>query len=253
MCVRRRRSGARTPLRGLSAALAPLHVVCDPPTGCLFQMVMGPGHAPLPTHTTRSSDQPLIVRCGPPAASKPASYCGTTGNGSIDHPVALACATSAHHGYVPMTDACATSARHGCVSTTDACATSAHHGHASTADACATSATPSLRSPTTPTTRPPRAAATSARTAPPPLRTPSPPTSGPGGCAPTAPIGHADLTPAPNRGTNGNVSCTAGGACYSVSRSRTLANATSLPALSRRQHHASTRCNAARAPRLNAP
>jgi hypothetical protein len=100
------------------------------------------------------------------------------------------------------------------------------YGTASTADACATSATPPLRSPTTPTTRPPRAAATSARTAPPPLRTPSPPTSGPGGCAPTAPIGHADLTPAPNRGTNGNVSCTAGGACYSVSRSRTLADAT---------------------------
>ena len=54
--ARRRRSGARTPLRSLGAALAPLHVMRDPPTGCLFQMVMGPGHAPLPTYTTRPSD-----------------------------------------------------------------------------------------------------------------------------------------------------------------------------------------------------
>ena len=26
-------------LRGVGAALAPLHVVCDPPTGCLFQIL----------------------------------------------------------------------------------------------------------------------------------------------------------------------------------------------------------------------
>ena len=37
LSARRRRSGARTPLRGLGSALAPLHVVCDPPTGCPFQ------------------------------------------------------------------------------------------------------------------------------------------------------------------------------------------------------------------------
>ena len=66
LCARRRRSGARTPLRGLSAALAPLHVVCDPLTGCLFQMVMGPGtRTSADTHDAlRRSTQPLIGQRG---------------------------------------------------------------------------------------------------------------------------------------------------------------------------------------------